>query len=490
MDSGGAGGGLAQGIINAFQIHQQAGLMDLYKQDRDRQAKNDERDAELHQMKVDEFKRFQTANQKVAGLLSGGPSLAQQSNQQTVSDTRAPGLMVASAAPASDVGTQEVQQMPAGMTIAKHALTGNLLEDPSKLTAIANIYAEHGMLDKMLPWLNQAYQAKKSGFVDALPHLLSEDGAGAADALRRAGIPVEGDLTLTDPKTQTWEGIVGGNKRQISAKRVASMANPEKWFEAQREQDKLEAERPEREAKIDLMKSQGKAQEANAAESLADAGLSKERAQAVKEGIGLGDGDEKLPSQAKLAKWLVRIGKAKTEAEAYDQIKTNSSKSPEDYRRSLVQSIMNTGLYSAEEAIKQADQAISAMNPPQGGQQAGSALPAGAKQIGTSKGKPVYEINGKQFMLNAPQPAAPKPAPRTNSAPPETSNQAADASGAGGLASLPRTLQQQQIHQARFNPMDQLRLKELHNEITATNLTPGDRKKLETEIQSIVARHS
>jgi hypothetical protein len=121
--------------------------------------------------------------------------------------------------------------------IAKNVLTGNLLNDPDRMTAIANIYAKHGVVDKMLPWMNQAYQAKKTGIVDALPFLLAGDGENAAMMLRKSGMNIEGVPQLVDKANHVWKFNIGGQPREINVRDIALMANPEKAIELEQNKE-------------------------------------------------------------------------------------------------------------------------------------------------------------------------------------------------------------------------------------------------------------
>lgn len=249
-------GAFAGGLSDGIRKNQDLALKNRML---DRQDKADERDTEVHQAKMDDFnfnKKQRDSLQKSNDIIAAEYTrrLAAQ-NQPVVADTRAPGLnMVASIPPqTSDVralGLADIGKpaptMPSDQFIQKQMLTGNLARDPDMLTFMAKTYAENGHGDKMLPYLEKIHEAKQKGFVDALPHLMSKNGAGAAEALRRAGIPIDGDLTLVDPKTMTWKGKVNGVDQELNTRDIFGASNPSEWF-------KMQSEQPEREAKINAL---------------------------------------------------------------------------------------------------------------------------------------------------------------------------------------------------------------------------------------------
>ncbi len=83
--------------------------------------------------------------------------------------------------------------------IAKRMLTGNLLDDPDELTQMASIYKKHGLLTEMTPWMNKTWEAKKKRIPDALNLLLNGDAKGARAILKKSGINLANDPAPTNP---------------------------------------------------------------------------------------------------------------------------------------------------------------------------------------------------------------------------------------------------------------------------------------------------
>lgn len=338
-------GGLADGIKRTQDQQYRMGLMDL---ERERQK----REGERHQAQMDEAAfqkgerdRIQAANQEVADLLTPKQVPVKPAaglSDVQLSDPRAPGL-TASPAP----------QMPAGDVIAKSMLTGNLLSDPGKLTEIANIYGKHGVLDKMLPWMNQAYQAKKSGLADALPYLISGDGKTAGKLLRGAGMDIQGDLELVDPKNHVWSANIGGQQRQVSARDMALMANPDKYLDFLGSQDKLAIEGRKADAAI-------RKDESGMRLNNARTGKIGEEVKSIRADRTAG-GDErisKLPAPAATAEWLVKNGVYPNYKDAFGAVKTLNDKSPAAQRQELIKARMEGGMVSLSDAAKEVDEFI------------------------------------------------------------------------------------------------------------------------------------
>ena len=204
-------GGLAQGIRSGqdMKIRQNTAI---------RLARADDRDAEIHQERLDKADfnkdkrdRLRAANEEIiagwsesgqeqskANIVPSKPGLAGvvPPGQENLSNQTASGLM--SQYEKSVPKTPGVQEMTANEAIGQRILTGNLLDDTDELTRMANIYKKHGLLAEMLPWMNKAYAAKKQRIPDALHLLLNEDAKGAREALRTGGISLTEDPVLAE----------------------------------------------------------------------------------------------------------------------------------------------------------------------------------------------------------------------------------------------------------------------------------------------------
>jgi hypothetical protein len=109
--------------------------------------------------------------------------------------------------------------------IGKRILTGNLLDDPTELTRMANVYKKYGVLDEMGPWMNEVYAAKKKRIPEALHLLLSGDGKGAAEVLRKGRIKLLDDPVRNnsdDPLSNSWSfKFEDGGEKDIDVRAIA-----------------------------------------------------------------------------------------------------------------------------------------------------------------------------------------------------------------------------------------------------------------------------
>ncbi len=254
--AGGLAGGLAQGIGQGTQLANQRAYIDLQRQYADRQTGIDKRDNELHAAKMEEISynkgqraKLDTAMTEVANYLSPQPQQAPEQpgaaaglggNAAPVSDPRAPGL---STAPAQ---AQAGPPVPPNTVIQRAALTGDFLSNPDKLNGVAQIFAKHGLTKEMMPWMEQAYNAKKRGIIDAMGAAITGNGAAAAEALRNGGMPIEGDLTPASKDNTVWTGIVNGKQQTFDVRQLGAAADPANYLKT------LEA-KPEQEAKVNKL---------------------------------------------------------------------------------------------------------------------------------------------------------------------------------------------------------------------------------------------
>ncbi|WON73731.1 hypothetical protein [Nitrosospira sp. Is2] len=230
-------GAFAGGLSDGMRVGQDMKLRQQYV---DEQKKSNERDAEVHQARMDALNlyrlkrnRLRAANDEITAgwglpapqpVPSVAPGLRDISaNAPVMKYPRAPGL--------SSVNKQ--RSLPAVSSdeiIGKRMLTGNLLEDPDELTRMARIYKKHGVLDEMAPWLNEAYGAKKRGIPHALHLLLSGDGKGASQVLRNGGIKLVDDpvrINPDDPLSNSWKlRFEDGRERDINLKAIATKFFP------------------------------------------------------------------------------------------------------------------------------------------------------------------------------------------------------------------------------------------------------------------------
>lgn len=163
-----------------------------------------------------------------AELLTGNPAAAYQSG----------GLAAPTQAPAQ-APTQAAQPEPDSaisprQEIVKQMFFGNLANEPDKLNAIAAAAAMHGLGDKITPWLEGLYKAKKTGVFDAAMSLKQGDIDGAMNNLKKGGIALEDRPVRVNPdNNDKWKiNISGSGEQELDLNDLAaSSLDPEKYFE-------------------------------------------------------------------------------------------------------------------------------------------------------------------------------------------------------------------------------------------------------------------
>jgi hypothetical protein len=221
-------GGLAQGVRTGQD-------MKLRQQDANRLKKADERDEELHRARIDktDFNREKRERLRVANDEIAAPWRQDEQKPSTPKQERIlglnpglakiPAVTDAGAGGLSSLSKPEIQ-IASDEMIAKHMLTGNLLEDADELTRMANIYKKHGLLEEMSPWMNKAYVAKKRGIPDALNSLLTGNARKAREILEKGGLALADDPLRLDSGGQqnVWRfRFMGGGETEIDLREFA-----------------------------------------------------------------------------------------------------------------------------------------------------------------------------------------------------------------------------------------------------------------------------
>lgn len=315
---GGLAGGLAHGIDMGMRWRGMQKSLDLQQQHQDRLAKNDERDAEVHDMRKEQFAsekevrdRRNSALREIAAYHSQatGEGAAPAPAAAAPMQTPAPQAGLAANAPmeqASGVpGTlaaatqQQPQQpeIPPAKVLEKGMVTG--MYTPKNLTDIANIWAKHGLQDEGIKYMNQAYEAEKRGGVRAAMAFMQNNPGSAAEALKQGGIELEGlpvKAKPDDPEDMNWKiNIKGQGEQTIDARNwLKSTMDVDEFFKAEdrrkkeqndvamenRKQDFVERkgnaelglEAQKTRAQVDYLKSRGTLAEANADKADRDTG--------------------------------------------------------------------------------------------------------------------------------------------------------------------------------------------------------------------------
>jgi hypothetical protein len=322
-----------------------------------------------------------------AGLIASNPPAAYQGGS-LAAPAQAPSP--AQAAPASD------EQINPRQEIVKQMMFGNLANEPDKLNAIAAAAAMHGLGDKITPWLQSIYKAKKSGILDGAMNLINNNVDGAIDDLKRGGINLADRPTKVEPDNPNdhrWNINVEGTGQRVMDVRnmVATTMDPDKFMELQN--------------KTKVANAQADAHTANAEESRAKAALyTKGGLTAASRGVG-GGGNGSTAKAASVRKVMeTDKGILAIMSDGSKRVITGDDGKPSFGTSNLkiAAGLVGKTLDPLGDNNNIADRVNTVAGQLGGGSKPAPAklkdLPEGAKMIGTSKGKPVYEVNGKKFI--------------------------------------------------------------------------------------------
>lgn len=291
---GGLAAGLAQGLQTGMQLR-------LQQQYQDRLAKADERDAEIHELRKDQYAseksirdRRNAALQDIAAYtqqaMGGGPQAAttqsiQDPNapgfgappqQQTPSAINMPGPGLAMSAPnppfaaGNPAGAltpspqaQQAPEIPPAKVLERGMVTG--MYSPKALTDIANIFAKHGLHDEGVKYMNQAYETEKRGGVRAAMAFMQNNPGAAAEALQGGGVELDGlpvKVKPDDPNDMNWKiAIKGQGEKTINVRDwLKSTMDPEEFFKAEDRRIKDERDAAMDERKQSFVEQKGRAE--------------------------------------------------------------------------------------------------------------------------------------------------------------------------------------------------------------------------------------
>ncbi len=304
---GGLAQGLAQGIDMGMRWHGLNQSIGLQKQRQERLEKRDERDAEIHEMKKDQFasekeirdRRNNALNeiaQYTQSIMGGGPQPQQQPNINVAGPIPAGGIGGAtqmtpdsgSLAPAASQAAQaqapqaQEQSIPPGKVLERGMVTG--MYSPKMLTDIASIWAKHGLQEEGIKYMNQAYEAEKRGGVRASMALMQNNPAAAAKALQEGGVELEGVPVKVndDPNDFRWKLNIAGQGETTADVRqwLRSTMDPEEFFRAEDRRIKDEREAAMDERKQSFAEQKGRAELGlDAAKTQAQIGYLRSRSQ-------------------------------------------------------------------------------------------------------------------------------------------------------------------------------------------------------------------
>lgn len=284
---GGLAQGLAEGMNMGMQWRNQKRSLDLQERYQGRLEKADERDAEVHGARMDQYNaekairdRRQAAMQEIADSLGGGGAQTAPTapGVQSIQNPNAPSFnapvpqqspsMQAAPPPAGSLGAvapapfaannqagslapQQPQQQPQqpqmepSKIIAKTMLTGAYT--PEGLTQMANIFAKHGLHEEGTAYLEKAYVARNRGITQAGMALMQNNPGSAMEVLKAHGTDVKEmpvKVKPNDPNDHNWEiNIEGQGKKTINVSDwLQSTVEPEAFFKIQDQKRKTDLE--------------------------------------------------------------------------------------------------------------------------------------------------------------------------------------------------------------------------------------------------------
>lgn len=275
---GGLAKGLAEGMQMGAQMRNQQELIDLRKKDQERLTKQDERDAEIHELRKDQYASekeirdrrnnalrqiaeytqsamggAQPATRQAAPAQTGGMPLMQTPSDQGGLGGASFNNQMGALAPSMPAAQQAETANP-GKILERGMVTG--MYSPKHLTDIANIFAANGLHEEGIKYMNQAYEAEKRGVVRASMALLQNNPDAAMQSLQSGGVQLEGVPTKvsTDPQDSRWKINIAGQGEQTIDVRdwLQSTMDPEKFFELEDRRRKQERESDLDERKLDL----------------------------------------------------------------------------------------------------------------------------------------------------------------------------------------------------------------------------------------------
>jgi hypothetical protein len=323
---------------------------------------------------------------------SGNPEAAYQAGN-LASVSRPP-------APVQQQAQPEEQLNPRQM-IVREMMFGNLANDPDKLNAIHAAAVMSGVGDKITPWIESLYRAKKSGKADMAMSLISGDVDGAVDIANRMKTPFADRPTKVnpnDPNDHQW--IIqfdGGAPQKIDLRNmIGATMDPKEFLKYQDARVESQGKRNVSDSAVDVNRSQV---------GLNNARISKVNAETRNirtQQAGAPGGASKAPRVVKTVETnqgIVAVMSDGTQnflkgADGKPMFGTANLK----IAAGLVGKTLDPFSDNSDLAGKVTDMAgqLGGGNPPPPSRI--TDLPDGAKMIGTAGGKPVYEVNGKRFV--------------------------------------------------------------------------------------------
>lgn len=423
-------GGLANGINNAMQFSMQKKYYDGLNDHRERQddirqqqvdakaSGKSEKGGDYEGFDASLMPIFKSSGNKPAGgltqqrsIMAGSGLASPDSSVPMIPDAALSGSAPAAYQAGSLASVSRPQAQPAPpqpepeedlsprQQIVKQMMFGNLANEPDKLNAIAAAAAMHGLGDKITPWIEGLYKAKKSGVFDGAMNLLNNNIDGAIDDLKRGGITLQDrpeKVNPDDPNDHRWKiNISGTGERVMDIKNmIGSTMDADKFLKWQNDMNESVGKRNVSDSQVRENDASAEKNKAMAkAYSTGSLGAGRRTGGG---GGGLGPTVRKTLETDQGIVAVMSDGTKRILAD--DNGKPMFGTSGQKIAAGLVGKTLNQFGDNGDIAGK----VNSLAGQLQGGKTQPPArintLPEGAKQIGTSGGKPVYEANGRRFI--------------------------------------------------------------------------------------------
>lgn len=536
---GGLAGGLAQGLNMGMQWKAQRRSLDLQEKYQDRLAKSDERDAEIHTARMDEYNTNKKAREKRTMALQEiddytkqafaaaqppaqqAPQQAQQAPQQGSDNPAAPGyvppqqptpsgnVQLAGPAPAGGLAMaapggvpppaaagglmqaqppaqppaqQDPQQAPKpeqsspGQSLTKGMITGAYT--PKMLTDISNIFAKHGLHEEGMKYMEQAYTAEKRGVGRAAMSLMQDNVDGAIEALKNGGVTLEDKpvkVKPNDSNDHNWKINIAGQGEKT--------INVKDWLATTMDVDKFfDHEDKKKKQSLDQEK-----HELDKRKTQAEIGVLGERGRYLRSQSGKADRYEPGLGSSRSSDRQIdtAINRRDKELDRRSMVPGDDGKPVVDPEK---RSAYDKAAYEYQDLIEQGQGEELDARQHHKLTDALLTYPVGGtpQQIREWQGGLMRRMGGEGHNSGlkrggtAPESATPAGgglAPAKTPAP-----------AAKPKAAAQPTQDEQELHQVRFNAEAQRDLKKMQRERTASNLSKDERAKLEADISALIDR--
>ncbi|WP_143860922.1 hypothetical protein [Nitrosovibrio sp. Nv4] len=236
--------------------------------------------------------------------------------------------------------------------ITRAMMETDLLSNPDKLSKM-HAYAEmNGFGDKIKPFLERAYIAKKNGLIEGGMFLARGQVDEAIQALAKGGIKLQDRPEQVDPSDRTkWKININGAGEQVHDIRelLSTTLDVEKYL-------KYGMDKNESEGKRNVSDSSVRDNDASVRVRNAQVGKLGEEMKSIREERNSGalDGStgriSKLPAPVATAEWLVENGVYDNHKDEFNAVKTLHDESPAAQRMALIEAGMKSGMSPAEAA--------------------------------------------------------------------------------------------------------------------------------------------